>query len=86
MYRNTDYTDHTNTYILLLGFTGDRCEVNIDDCPYNLCQNGGKCVDGVGSYSCDCPAEYTGQYCRLVGNDRLGDCNITYLSGTTSRN
>ena len=45
------------------GFTGERCEVNIDDCGFNLCQNGATCVDGIGSYECACPPEYTGRFC-----------------------
>lgn len=47
----------------ILGFVGERCEVNIDDCPGNLCQNGGRCIDGIGTYTCECSSEYTGEYC-----------------------
>ena len=48
---------------LFAGFSGERCDVNIDDCGFNLCQNGATCVDGIGSYECACPPEYTGRYC-----------------------
>ncbi|GIY72356.1 neurogenic locus notch homolog protein 2 [Caerostris extrusa] len=44
-------------------FTGTNCEVNINDCPGNLCQNGATCIDGVNSYTCQCPPSYTGTYC-----------------------
>ena len=47
------------------GFDGDRCHINIDDCHNNLCQNGGHCVDGINTYTCDCPVEYTGKYCTV---------------------
>lgn len=42
------------------GFTGQNCEANIDDCPGNNCKNGGACVDGVNTYNCRCPPEWTG--------------------------
>ncbi|XP_009320420.1 PREDICTED: LOW QUALITY PROTEIN: neurogenic locus notch homolog protein 1 [Pygoscelis adeliae] len=44
-------------------FTGQNCEENINDCPGNNCKNGGTCVDGVNTYNCQCPPEWTGQYC-----------------------
>ena len=37
--------------------------MNRDDCRGHLCQHGGKCVDGVNTYSCDCPVNWTGEYC-----------------------
>lgn len=43
------------------GFTGHSCEENIDDCPGHGCQNGGTCVDGVNTYNCRCPPEWTGR-------------------------
>ncbi|GAA6073290.1 neurogenic locus notch homolog protein 2, partial [Tachysurus ichikawai] len=44
----------------LPGFNGTNCEVNIDDCPDHKCQNGGTCMDGVNTYNCQCPPEWTG--------------------------
>lgn len=44
------------------GFTGQNCEENVDDCPGHGCQNGGTCVDGVNTYNCRCPPEWTGTY------------------------
>ena len=32
----------------------DTCEQCINECDPNLCQNGGSCVDGIGSFSCNC--------------------------------
>ena len=29
-----------------------------------MCENGGTCVDGLGSYSCRCPAGFTGTSCE----------------------
>lgn len=45
---------------LLSGFEGHNCEINIDDCPDHMCMNGGTCVDGVNTYNCQCPPEWTG--------------------------
>lgn len=45
-----------------VGFTGTNCEVNIDDCPGHICQNGAICIDGINTYTCQCPPTYTGQY------------------------
>lgn len=53
----------------VLGFEGQNCEVNVDDCPGNRCLNGGTCVDGVNTYNCQCPPEWTGGLwgCREPG-------------------
>jgi hypothetical protein len=42
------------------GFEGENCEVNIDDCEDNDCENNSTCVDGINNYTCLCPPEYTG--------------------------
>ena len=39
--------------------------------PEPLCQNGAKCIDGINSYTCECPPTYTGEYCTQV---RRSDC------------
>lgn len=42
------------------GFEGDSCEINIDDCEDNDCENNSTCVDGINNYTCMCSPEYTG--------------------------
>ena len=42
------------------GYTGDNCDVEINNCEDNTCLNGGTCVDG----SCVCLSKYTGQHCE----------------------
>ena len=37
--------------------------LDIDDCVNHTCANGGLCVDGVNSYSCNCSVGYTGERC-----------------------
>ncbi|XP_004560250.3 von Willebrand factor D and EGF domain-containing protein [Maylandia zebra] len=45
------------------GFTGRRCEVDIDNCKPNPCRLG-FCIDGLNSFSCVCPPGMTGRTCR----------------------
>lgn len=65
----------TLDYVSIKGFDGPSCEVNIDDCRGNLCQNGGKCVDSVNSYTCECPAEWSGKYCTTDFDECSGSQN-----------
>ena len=48
----------------ITGYQGNDCEENIDDCASDPCQNEGKCVDGVGTYHCICPAGFNGTNCE----------------------
>ncbi len=43
---------------------GERCEVNIDECESQPCQNGGWCEDGSASYTCHCPDAEPGIFGR----------------------
>ncbi|XP_056252051.1 protein delta homolog 2 [Seriola aureovittata] len=54
----------------LAGFTGPRCETDINDCLMKPCGNGATCLDGVNRFSCLCPAGFTGRFCTV----NLDDC------------
>lgn len=54
----------------LAGFTGPRCESNIDDCLMRPCANGATCLDGINRFSCLCPDGFTGRFCTI----NLDDC------------
>lgn len=53
------------------GFTGARCETNIDDCAANPCRNAGTCIDGVNDFTCSCTLGFTGKDCSV----RTSACN-----------
>lgn len=46
------------------GFTGDRCEENIDGCANGPCLNNGTCLDGPGNYTCACASGFSGVVCE----------------------
>lgn len=48
------------------GFTGQRCETEIDECDPNPCKQGAACTDRIADYSCACPDEYAGKDCSLL--------------------
>ncbi|XP_045615647.2 protein crumbs [Procambarus clarkii] len=54
------------------GFTGDMCEINIDECESDPCVNG-VCYDGVNSYSCKCWPGYEGVNCEI----EINECELT---------
>ena len=60
------------------GFSGRRCETNIDDCENNPCMFG-KCVDKVAGYECECLQNAFGKRCETY----MGDCvNEPCVNGT----
>lgn len=47
------------------GYTGTRCDIQLDVCLSRPCVNGGTCVQpGVNVYTCACPAGYYGYNCE----------------------
>lgn len=63
---NGTCTDYINDYRCdcLAGFTGEHCEINVDDCQDDPCLNGGTCVDQVNSFRCQCVPGYVGRVCQ----------------------
>ena len=39
------------------------CITDIDDCVNHTCANGGSCLDGLNSYTCNCTVGFTGGHC-----------------------
>ena len=51
------------------GFTGQLCEIDINECESSPCKAGAACSDGIYSYSCNCPSGYSGVNCEFDINE-----------------
>jgi len=66
-----------------LGYTGETCEIDFDECASGPCQNGGLCRQGIltadadalqllpAIYSCDCIKDYYGEHCEKQDEQSL---------------
>ena len=55
------------------GYNGPTCNNNIDDCYSGACENGGQCIDGINTYTCDCTGTgFDGSICQ----NNIDDCEI----------
>lgn len=72
------------------GFSGQKCEININDCARNPCSNGGTCHDLINDYTCTCLPGYSGRNCDIKTRDECasGPCENggTCYSGLYSAN
>jgi len=49
---------------MVLGFTGQLCEININECKSDPCQKGFMCIDLIDGYNCQCPQGRVGEKCE----------------------
>ncbi|XP_052228764.1 uncharacterized protein LOC127842990 isoform X2 [Dreissena polymorpha] len=91
---NGNCTDELNAFTCHChaGFTGQQCEVDIDDCSANVCMNNASCMDEVTSYSCACSSAFTGRFCEIAivnGQwsewSQWSECSATCGEGTRFR-
>uniref|UniRef100_A0A674DK64 Neurogenic locus notch homolog protein 1 n=1 Tax=Salmo trutta TaxID=8032 RepID=A0A674DK64_SALTR len=54
-------------------FTGTMCNINLDECALNPCHNGGTCIDGINSFTCQCPEGYHDATCFSQVNECLSN-------------
>uniref|UniRef100_A0A8C2GDN5 Notch receptor 2 n=1 Tax=Cyprinus carpio TaxID=7962 RepID=A0A8C2GDN5_CYPCA len=59
-----------NLCVLTTGFSGEMCQVDIDECASTPCHNGAKCLDRPNGYECECAEGFTGTLCT----DNINDC------------
>lgn len=59
------------TFITLTSviFTGQTCEVDINECVRNPCTNGGVCENLRGGFQCHCNPGFTGDLCETDNDD-----------------
>lgn len=49
-----------------VGFRGEQCQENMNDCKFSPCQNNGTCVDGINAFTCECSDFHEGKYCEIA--------------------
>jgi len=54
-----------------IGFSGNNCQTNDEDCTTSSCLNGGTCLDGINNYTCICQKGFTGANCQT----KISPCN-----------
>ncbi|XP_030044013.1 zonadhesin [Microcaecilia unicolor] len=59
------------------------CYVN-SPCLSDPCQNGGICIEAANGYSCQCPADFTGQDCELDANQPSSTANSSLTTTFTT--
>ncbi|XP_050541159.1 sushi, von Willebrand factor type A, EGF and pentraxin domain-containing protein 1 [Daktulosphaira vitifoliae] len=55
------------------GFSGKRCEIDIDECASQPCYNGGSCIDLPQGYRCQCKNGFNGINCQEEKSDCRND-------------
>eukprot|EP01046_Picozoa_sp_COSAG06_P054012 COSAG06_NODE_9492_length_1888_cov_0.830632_2_plen_219_part_00 len=58
-------SDQVSWAVIDIGFAGDNCDVNIDECASGPCLHNGECIDGIGSIRCHCTDGYAGEHCQV---------------------
>lgn len=69
--KNRDAPPHLSRPARPAGFTGSRCEEDVNECGSSPCANGGQCRDQPGSFHCEClPGKLGLRHWRESGGPR----------------
>ncbi len=52
------------TCACVAGYSGLRCQTDINECASNPCRNGGTCIDGLNKFNCTCALHFVGALCE----------------------
>lgn len=60
------------------GYTGSRCQHEVDSCESEPCQNGGTCMDHIDGFSCLCRPGFVGLQCEAEVDECISSpCDST---------
>ena len=65
----TPFNSLTFLCICAPGYSGIRCQTNVNECTSQPCENGGTCADLINGYNCSCVDGYTGVMCESIIHD-----------------
>jgi hypothetical protein len=51
------------------GYTGNYCQIDVNECLAMPCSVNATCIDRINSYECKCPAGFTGDSCEINVNE-----------------
>uniref|UniRef100_A0A8C9T1I3 Neurogenic locus notch homolog protein 1 n=1 Tax=Scleropages formosus TaxID=113540 RepID=A0A8C9T1I3_SCLFO len=66
----TVYNEFSKTFFIVVGYTGQHCETDINECYSDPCHYG-TCKDGLASFTCNCWPGYVGRLCETNVNECL---------------
>lgn len=62
------------------GYTGERCNLDFDECLSAPCRYNATCINKINNYECICPPGYTGKDCHI----NINECDpMPCMAGST---